>query len=149
MAIFGSSKKETLIAAFDITSSSVGGILFWHHSSRLSEILTASRFQTDFFPDLEFRKYERSLHRTFERNISHLKKFMPEGKKRPDLIIITLFSPYYVSQSKIVRFAKPEPFEVTQNLIEEFIKEEVGAFKNQWQSQHPNTSKENHDVEFI
>lgn len=148
MAIFGKSDKETLNAAFDITSSSVGGILFSHHPKKLPEILTSSRFQTDFLPDLELQKFERALQQAFERTLNHLKKSLPQGKKRPDSAIITLFSPYYVSQSKVVRFAKENPFEVTKGLIEDIVTGETEAFKKRWWTGRA-APKENYGVELI
>lgn len=132
MGIFSRPKKRSLIAVFDITSSSVGGILFQRHSDKLPEILTTARFSTDFFPDLEFKKFQRSLHKTFERIIAYLKKKMPQGRKKPDLAVIVFSSPYYISQTKIARLKKLKPFEITGKLFEEIISGEMNTLKKDW-----------------
>ena len=77
MSIFKRAPKHFLIAIFDITSSSIGGLLFKHHCDRLPEIISVFRQPTDFFPKPEFQKFQRSIHKTFERVVSHLKKKMP------------------------------------------------------------------------
>ena len=136
MGIFSRPKKDALIAVFDITSSSVGGLLSLHHPDNLPEILSASRFPTDFFPDFDFQKYQRSFHRTFERNINYLRKFMPKGREKPDLAVIVFSSPYYISQTKIVRFSKPKPFEITKHLLEVITDDEINSLKRKWQKEH-------------
>ncbi len=128
MGIFSRIPESKLIAVFDIAGSSIGGILFFHHHGKLPEILATSRFSTDFFPEVEFKKIERSLHKTFERNIAHLKKFLPKERKKPDLAVIVFSSPYYVSQTKIIRLSKKEPFEITEKLIKNILNEEAKTF---------------------
>jgi hypothetical protein len=131
MRLFSRPKKDVLIASFDITSSSIGGILFQHHPSKLPEVLTTIRLQTGFFPDVEFQKIERSLHKTFEMVIGHLKKTL--GQKKPDLAVIVFSSPYFVSQSNIIHVRKPKPFEITADFVKESVAGETASFKKQWQ----------------
>jgi len=133
MRLFSRSKKDALIAAFDINSSSVGGILFFCHPHRIPEILVTSRISTDFLPDLNFSKIQRSLHKTFERVIAGFKKQMPEGRKKPDLVLIMFSSPYYVSQTKIIKLPKLKPFKITDKFLENLIADEIMSFKKRWQ----------------
>jgi len=133
---FSRLQHELTVAVFDIGSSSVGGILFQHHPNKLPEVLTSARFPTDFLPDLDFQKVQRSLHKTFERTIASLKRRMPKEWKRPDATIIIFSSPYYVSQNKIIRFSKPKPFEVTKKILEEIIVDEIAVFKKKWGAEH-------------
>lgn len=132
MGIFSPSKKDVLIAAFDIASSSIGGILFFRRPDRLPEILATYRIPTDFLPDLNFAKIQRSLHKTFERVIGGLKKQMPESRKKPDLVLIMFSSPYYVSQSKIIRLPKLHPFKITDKFLKNLIADETTSFKKRW-----------------
>ena len=133
---FSRLQHELTVAVFDIGSSSVGGILFQHHPNKLSEVLTSARFSTDFFPDLDFQKIQRSLHKTFERTIAALKRRMPKDWKRPDATIIIFSSPYYISQNKVIRFSKPKPFEITEKTLEEIVVNEIAAFKKKWEAEH-------------
>ncbi len=133
---FSHSQRELTVAVFDIGSSSVGGILFQHHPKKLPEVLTSVRFPTDFLPDLDFQKIQRSLHKTFERTIAGLKRRMPKNWKRPDATIIIFSSPYYISQNKVIRFSKPKPFEITEKILEEIVADEITAFKKKWEAEH-------------
>ena len=149
MSIFSRPKKEVLIASFDITSSSVGGILFAHHPDRLPEVLTTSRFPTEILPELNFQKIQRSIHKTFERTIAALRKKMPEGKKKPDSVIITFSSPYFVSQTKIIRFRKSKPFKITERFLNGVVNEEAASFEKQWQKGNSRQIKSSNAVEII
>ncbi len=133
---FSYSKRELTVAVFDIGSSSVGGILFQYHPKKLPEVLTSARFATDFFPDLDFQKIQRSLHKTFERTIAGLKRRMPKDWKKPDAVIIVFSSPYYISQNKVIRFSKPKPFEITEKVLEEIVTGEIAIFKKKWEAEH-------------
>lgn len=147
MGLFSSSKKDTLIVAFDIASSSIGGILFSYHPEKLPEIIASARFSTDFLPELNFQKIQRSLHKTFERTISSLKKKMSEKRRKPDLAAITFSLPYYISQSRMVRLSKPRPFEITSNFLKNMIADEGASFKKQWQEKHQ--TKDGNEVEIM
>ena len=133
---FSRLQRELTVAVFDIGSSSVGGILFQHHPNKLPKVLTSARFSTDFLPDLDFQKIQRSLHKTFERTIAALKRRMPKDWKRPDATIIIFSSPYYISQNKVIRFSKPKPFEITEKILEEIVVDEIESFKKKWETEH-------------
>jgi hypothetical protein len=132
MSIFSRPKKDVLIAAFDVASSSIGGVLFFYHPDKLPEVLITARFPTDFLPDLNFAKIQRSLHKTFERTIAALKNKMPGGRKKPDLTIIMFSSPYYVSQSKIIRLPKLKPFKISEKFLRNLVGDETASFKKKW-----------------
>lgn len=133
MAILNRPKKEVLTAVFEIASSSIGGILFLHHPEKLPEILTTLRLPTAFYPDLNFQKIQRSLHKTFEQVIAGLKKQMPLNRKIPDLAIIVFSSPYYVSQSKIIKLPELKPFKITDKFLKNLIADETLSFEKKWQ----------------
>ncbi len=133
---FSRLQHELTVAVFDIGSSTVGGILFQHHPNKLPEVLTSARFSTDFLPDLDFQKIQRSLHKTFERTIAALKRRMPKNWRRPDATIIIFSSPYYISQNKVIRFSKPKPFEITEKILEEIVVDEIAIFKKKWEAEH-------------
>ncbi len=132
MSIFSRGSESTLIAIFDITSSSVGGLLFERHPDKLPEIISVFRQPTDFLPKLEFQKFQRFLHKTFENVIFHLKKKMPKNKKKPDLAVIVFSSPYYVSQTKIIRSIHQKPFEITRKFLDHLVDEEADSMKKEW-----------------
>ena len=134
MGIFSRQENDTLVAVFDIGGSSIGGALLSRHPGKLPEILTAVRFPVSFSLEIEFKKFERTLHKTFERVIGHLKKKMPQAGKKPDLALLVFSSPYYVAQSKIIRAKKERPFEITDDFIKKTVDEGVESFKKKWQA---------------
>jgi len=131
--VFSRSTKDVLIAAFDIGSSSVGGILFFCYPNRVPQILVTSRIPMDFLPNLNFGKIQRSLYKTFERVAAALKKQIPQGRKKPDLVLIMFSSPYYVSQTKIIKLPELKPFKITDKFLKNLIADEITSFKKQWQ----------------
>ncbi len=130
-----------MVAAFDITSSSVGGILAQHNPEKSPEIITSSRFETEFFPDFNFQKFQRSIFKTFDRTAAYLKKKMPEGRRKPDAVLVAFSSPWYASKTKLVRLKKPEEFEVSENFISKIIDEETKSFKEEWQKKQNTGSR--------
>ncbi len=143
MGIFGSDKKESLIAVFNVSSSSVAGALFFHRPDKIPEILTTVRFAADFSSEISFQPSQKSLYQIFEKTAAALKKRMPEARKKLDSAIIVFSSPYCVSQTKIVRFQKEKPFQITKDFLDEIVKGEQELFKNKWQNDHQCPEKNN------
>ena len=148
MGIFSRQENDTLVAVFDIGGSSIGGAFLSGHPGKLPEILTAVRFPVSFSLEIEFKKFERTLHKTFERVIGHLKKKMPQAGKKPDLALLVFSSPYYVAQSKIIRAKKERPFEITDDFIKKTVDEGVESFKKKWQAGHSEQKTDN-NIEII
>ncbi len=133
MGIFGADKKESLIAVFNISSSSVAGALFFHRPDKLPEIVISARFATDFFPEISFEKFQKSLYKTFEKSIEYLGKKSRENKKRPDMAVVIFSSPYYISQTRIIRLIKEKGFLITKDFLKKILDEERELLKRHWQ----------------
>lgn len=133
MGIFGSDKKESLIVVLNISSSSVAGALVLNHGEKLPEIAATVRMATDSCLEENFEKFQKSLYRTSEKAVGYLVKKSRESKKRPDSAIIIFSSPYYVSQTRIIRLAKEKKFLITGDFLKKTINEEGELLKKQWQ----------------
>lgn len=133
MGIFGSDKKELLIAVFNISSSSVAGALVFNRGDKLPEILTTIRLATVSCLEENFEKFQKSLYKTMEKSIEYLAKKSRENKKKPDFAVIIFSSPYYISQTRIIRLAKEKKFLITRDFLKKIINEEGDSLKKQWQ----------------
>lgn len=136
MGIFSRNSKGILIAIFDIAGSSVGGLLFEHRHGGPPEIICVFRQQADFSPEPDLDQSQRALYKAFESVVNHLKKKISKGRKNPDLIMVVFSSPYYISQTKIIRFIAQKPFEIREKFLDQMISAEVEAFKKEREKEY-------------
>ncbi len=133
MAVFGTEKKlkdGSLVAVFDIASASVGGLLFRHKKKGLPEVLISTRQMANFQSDASFAVIWRGLHKAFLSVTEYLKKSFPE---KPEYAFCVFSSPWYASQTKIIKINRKSAFNVDENFLNQIIRNEAEMFKGQWQ----------------
>ena len=144
MGIFSKSKeKGELMLVFDIRSSSVGGALIEVQKSGVPTIVLSIREPIILEKAVDV---DRFLFSTIKPLDIVAKKILAAGIGAPKRVFCTLFSPWYVSQTRIISFKKDKSFVFTSALADELIKKETLVF----QEEHlANYVKTGHKIRFI
>lgn len=132
MFLFGGGKKserDLVIAVFDIASSSVGGLLLKKRKNQLPEILSSVRQDVVFGETSDFSARWRLFSEAFIAVAKYLKS---DFSHIPDSVLCVFSSPWFMSQTKLIKIQREKPFEVKKDLIKTLIEEESGIFKKQW-----------------
>lgn len=122
-------ERGSVMAIFDIASSSVGGLLLRKRTNRLSEILLSVRRDVMFDRSANFPAVWRVFLEAFIAVAGHLKN---NFDYTPDSVLCVFSCPWFMSQTKLIKVQREKPFEVKKDLIKTLIEEESGIFKKQW-----------------
>ena len=138
MSLFSFSKKPDkngVVAIFDIGSASVGGALVFLDEGKIPKVLYSVRKEMVFKEDLDINKFTSSMIRTLESVLADIEKkglihlnFRTLKNKEITNAFCFFSSPWYVSQTNVVRINKKELFSVNQDLVDEIIGEERRLF---------------------
>ncbi len=146
MSLFSSQKTEPELALlFDIGSASVGGALFEVQNSGAPKIVFSARepvvlkekIDTDLFLLLVLKSLETVVSRV-----------CLSGFRKPGKIFCVLSSPWYVSQTRIIKLEKNTPFLFTAKLADELIQKEVGFFEEENSAKFADTDGKLQLIEF-
>lgn len=133
MNFFKSNKKDELVLVFDVGSSTVGGALFHLRSSGSPKIILSEFEHICIEKDLD---PEKLLEDTLHALKKVAGKICMRGLGAPARIFCILSSPWYASQTRVVRFEKNTPFVFTERLADEIIKKEVALFEEEHIARH-------------
>ncbi|MFC1625389.1 hypothetical protein ACFL1O_00745 [Patescibacteria group bacterium] len=128
MKSFSLKEKDSVVAVFDIGSSSIGGLLF-KQGEKLPQILCSIRKEINFLNEKNSSKLRRDLCKTITSVADYLKT---KSSEKSDYALCVFSSPWYISQTKIIKVQRDMPFEINQNLIKKLIKDETDIFHAQW-----------------
>jgi len=123
-------KEGSFVAIFDIASASVGGLLFKYHKNGIPEIVNCVRKPADFPLDNGFKPIWRSLHQAFKNVNDHLIKNV---NKKPEIAFCIFSSPWYISQTRIIKVKRDKSFMISKDLIKNLLEDEMNSFKKLWQ----------------
>ncbi|MDO8555295.1 MAG: hypothetical protein Q7R75_01905 [bacterium] len=132
MFLFGGGKKterDSVIAVFDIASSSVGGLLFKKRKNQLPEILSSVRQDVVFGETSDFSARWRVFSEAF---IAVAKNLKSDFSHTPDSVMCVFSCPWFTSQTKLVKIQREKNFQVKKDLIKTLIEEQSDLFKKQW-----------------
>lgn len=135
MGIFSKSGQESeLVALFDLSSSSVGGALVFLHHGGSPQIVFSVR--ESIAPKSKFN-FDEFLQTTLKALDSVAAKLSRSGKGAPKRLFCVLASPWYGSETRIIRFSQKEPFVFTNKFADGLIEKEVEAFKKDNADKYP------------
>ncbi len=139
----GSKEKNELAIVFDVGSSSVGGALFFMQKSGVPKIIYSARepiaLEEKVDPD-------RFLFLTMKALEVVASRICLSGLGAPKRIHCVLSSPWYASQTRVIKFGKNTSFNFTQKLADELIQKEMSLF----QEEHlPNYLKTGNEVRHL
>ncbi|HDO23682.1 MAG TPA: hypothetical protein ENG99_00500, partial [bacterium] len=126
-------KKEEVIAVFDVGSASVGGMIIKTCPESKPEVITNARIPIDFLLDVNFEAFWRCARNSLKKVIAELLKDSPRGV---DKIFCTFSSPWFISQTRIIKVKREKSFEITDDFLKKLIDNEIKIFESQWQSKN-------------
>lgn len=131
MGLFSFNTKKDLVAVFDISSGSVGGALVQiseKESGTHATILYSTRVPIIFQTNLNFERFLASMLSSLVEVSSELEK---QKLGAPKDVFCFLASPWYASQTRIIKLSKEAPFTITEKIIKGLIDAEVKAFETE------------------
>lgn len=129
MGIFSKSKEENELAlVFDIGSSSIGGAVFEIQKLGVPKIILSVRE-----PIILEKKIdpERLLFLTVKSLETVANKICMMGIGKPSKIFCVLSSPWYASQTRVIKLEKNTPFLFTSKLADDLIQKEISLFEEE------------------
>src|SRR3989344_8669876 len=139
MSLFSFSKNKTeeegVVLVFDIGSASVGGALVSLRKNKKPKILYNVRKSMAFKEDLDINKFTASMIRTLSsvvadverKGISHLNFRSLKNKEIRDAFCF-FSSPWYISQTQVVKLEEKEKFFITNEMIKDILEKEKSDF---------------------
>ncbi|MDD2935611.1 MAG: hypothetical protein PHX25_04050 [Candidatus Pacebacteria bacterium] len=139
MSLFSFSKNKTegegVVLVFDIGSASVGGALVSLHKDKKPKILYNVRKPIAFKEDLDINKFTASMIRAFDSVVSDIEKkgvshlnFRNLKNKEIRESFCFFSSPWYISQTQVVKWEKKEPFSINKEMIKDVLEKEKQIF---------------------
>ncbi|MES2436964.1 MAG: hypothetical protein V4519_03040 [Patescibacteria group bacterium] len=134
MFSFFAKAQEEVVAVFDIGNGSIGVafVQLSHHTAPV--ILYVHREPISFLPEVTADRLLANMLKLLKSVTSNLQKTgMPHlqkqiGNYHVKRAFCTYSSPWYISQTKVVRVEEPKLFTVTKNVIDNVVRKEEAAF---------------------
>jgi cell division ATPase FtsA len=136
MGFLFKSNKEKLIAIFDIGSGSIGGALVKIFNGSPT-IITSVRNEITFHDELNFEILLSDMVKALSETVQglHLKKM-----GAPKEIFCTLSSPWYISESRIIKIERTNSFVFNKKFADELIQKEIGILTSLYNRKFGNTN---------
>lgn len=127
MGFIFSTKKEKLVAIFDIGSGSVGGAMvnIPLNNKGIPKIIKSVNNKIKTEEKIDFKSFLAGMNSALHETAIEL-----YNKKigAPDEIYCFFSSPWYISETKTIKMTQDKPFIFTNNLADELIKKEISNF---------------------
>jgi cell division ATPase FtsA len=135
MGLFSSSKKEHVVAIFDIGSGSIGGAIAHIPTdpNTLPTILQATRVEIATHEELDFAVFITDVQKalsTVAETLSHT------SGGSFDEIVCVLASPWYVSETRMVKMERPRSFIFTRHAADELLQKETSILTDIYQKKY-------------
>jgi cell division ATPase FtsA len=129
MGIFFNKKDDKkLVLVFDIGSASVGGAVFEVHKSESPKIILSIREPIIFKEKISTDHFLKETIKSLE-IVSSIISLSGIGK--PSRIFCVLSSPWYASQTRIIKLEKNTPFLFTPKIANDLIEKEISLFQEE------------------
>jgi hypothetical protein len=146
MGIFSKSKEEKELAlVFDIGSSSIGGAIFEVQKSGFPKIILSIREPIIFEERIDT---ERFLSLTLQSLDIVADKICKMGVGKLSRIFCVLSSPWYASQTRIIKLEKNTPFLFTSKLADSLIQKEISLLEEENLAKFSHTDNAIRPIEF-
>jgi cell division ATPase FtsA len=138
MGIFSKSKnKEDLMLVFDIGSSSVGAAFFRATNSGVPKIIYNTREPIALEADIKPERFFELMNKTLDKVVYRM---ATRGLGAPKKVFCVLASPWYASQTRVIKYQKDTPFVFNQKLADDLIQEEIKIFQKEHLEQYASGS---------
>ncbi|MEA3399512.1 MAG: hypothetical protein U9R00_03325 [Patescibacteria group bacterium] len=134
MGLFSKPKKKgNLVAIFDIGSGSVGGALALIEKNKVPTILTSTRSLIKFQDELDFKIF---LEDTIEALGKVADTLYHTKIGAPTEIVCTLSSPWYLSESRVIKIEKDKKFVFDKDFADDLVKKEIDKLKKDYDKKY-------------
>ncbi|MFA6251654.1 MAG: hypothetical protein WC603_03445 [Candidatus Paceibacterota bacterium] len=133
--LFGLHKKERTVAIFDIGSGSIGGAVVRLPSSENSipVILKSVRHEIKTEKDFNFSIFMKNMLSALYQTADDLYQ---QKAGVPDEIFCVLASPWYLSETRVVKMSDTKSFIFNKRLADELIQKEISGFKDMYKNKY-------------
>lgn len=130
MALFQGGQKggRRFVVVFDIGSASIGGAFVSIDAEKAPEIIFTTRRDIPFQEKLNFQRFLDSMMKTLEEMFVLMQK--ASGGVRVTEAYCVLASPWYASQTRLIRYSQAAPFTVTEDGLDQLIQKEIALFRD-------------------
>lgn len=118
-------KKKEIVAIFDIGSGSIGGalIIFPNEESNPPIVLKSVRTEIEYNSDkLNVSLFTKSMLKALSKTAEDLYNTKSGA---PDRIVAVVASPWYSSETRVVKMSKETPFIFTTKIAQELLEKEI------------------------
>ncbi len=138
MGIFSSAKKEKIVAIFDIGSGSVGGAIVRmpNNKNSIPVVVGSARADITLRPDLSFERFLDDMKKALDSTAQSLYALR---RGIPDEIFCVLASPWYLSQSRVIKIEKDKPFIFTRRMADDLLRRELSLLANVYEEKYGKT----------
>ncbi|MEK7118246.1 MAG: hypothetical protein AAB869_01420 [Patescibacteria group bacterium] len=130
MVLFQRGKKgsQCFVVIFDIGNASIGGALVELGPGKAPEIIFTTRRDIPFQEKLNFDRFLSSMQKTLEELFILVQK--AGGGMKVEQVYCILASPWYASQTRLIRYNQETPFTVTKSGLDKLIQKEIALFRD-------------------
>lgn len=137
MGLFSKSKNnEELVAIFDIGSGSVGGAIARipkSNTKKIPSIIASQRTEIKFRNELDFNIF---LEDTLDALKTTAKAICDAKVGAPDRIECVLASPWYVSETRLIKLSREHSFVFDNKLANELLQKEISLLNDSYQKKY-------------
>lgn len=128
-------KKENIIAIFDIGSGSVGGAIVRIPSdpNHIPTIIKSVRADVISREELDFKTFTADM---LDALGSTAKMLYDSKLGAPDEIHCVLASPWYLSETRVVKLVREHSFAFTQKIADEMLEKEIALLKEDYDKKY-------------
>lgn len=119
--------KTKLLLALDVTTSSVRAVVFWAHKNEKPEILKTFKSNSKLLPEVSFLKLQKGIHKALN---DVLKNIHESFHDKIDGVFVSLDSPWYYSQTRVIDIKHNASFELTEEFLVGALKKEEKTIKS-------------------
>lgn len=133
--LFGTQKKERTIAIFDIGSGSVGGAIVRIpiDGKSVPVILKSARTDIKFHENFDFNLFMKDMISALNSTANTLYSKQAGAQ---DEIYCVLASPWYVSETRIIKMSQDKSFTFTKRLATELIQKEIVSLNESYKKKY-------------
>lgn len=131
-----SNNKERIVAIFDIGSGSVGGAIAripLNDKKKIPSIIASSRTEIKFRNELDFGVF---LDDMLVALMTTAKALYGSKVGAPDEIVCVMASPWYISETRLIKMAREHSFIFTKKLADELLQKEITLLNDTYEKKY-------------
>jgi len=119
--------KTKLLLALDVSTSGVKAVVFWAHKDEKPEIVKTFKSDSKLLPEVSFAKLQKGIYKALKDVLQNIHESFHD---KIDTVFVSLDSPWYYSQTRIIDIEHRTPFELTQEFLDKALMKEEKEIKS-------------------